>query len=982
MVRRQVKRQLKVRYVFQVSLMMVMLQCLSAVAWGQSITGVVKDSSGAAIPGATVTASSPALIEGSSATKSDAQGLYRLVNLRPGTYAVTVAAPGFTTAKRDGIALAADFTATIDMLLVVGEVSQTVEVTAATPLVDVTNVNAETNISQKLLDDEPVSRNVLGFSALTVGAIIPQTAQDVGGSKGEISIRVAFHGSHAIEETLLLDGMLYNTLLSVGNRTFFPNPATTEEFTLSDGSGGQAEFLGAGAAVNAVPRDGSNDFHGSFYSSYTGGNLQGTNLTPALQARGLIVSSKLDQIYDFDLGLGGAIVKNHLWYFAGFRNWGDSELSPSLQYNADPNSYVYMPNGVPALQHDYFRNENGRLTWQATTKHKFSFSTDQENNCTCNSQTASLFTSNLSPEASRAAHYYPNRIYQMTWIGTLSPKFVLDAGAEIYQATFTDVTPSSAATDGISVVDNGIGITYRAPAPIHTIGIDPVQFYRASASYVTGTHNFKLGMQLEHGYLDETVLYNNAAISFTFNNGVPSTLTEYASPVHTKQIIIAPGFYAQDQWTLFKRLTLSYGARFDLLRNYIPANTEPPGTLVGARSFPQVPCVPCWNDFTPRIGASYDLRGNGKTAIKFGIGRYVTQQAVSLAQAADPANVNASTTRSWADSNHNFVPDCNLENPAANGECGKVSNTAFGQDVPSTTYDPALLNGWQHRPYNWQLSTGFQQQVSSNLAISIMYFRTTYGNFTVTDNLDVTPANYDPYCVAAPTNAKLPHGGGYQICGLYDLNPSKLGQVNNLVTFASKFGKETEQYQGADVAFQLRIHHADIGGGMNVGNSNGTTSSQSDCFVVNSPEQLYQCNQPFPYQYQWKFHGTYDFPWKIQLGATFQSLPGIPITSTWAAPNALIAPSLGRNLSSGSTASVQLIQPNTLFEGRINQTDIRLTKSIRLWDKFTLQGIMDLANIFNSSAIESDNLTYGTKWLTPTQILDPRLVKFGGRIEW
>jgi hypothetical protein len=982
MVLGQISRQLKLRYALQVFVLTVLLPFLAATARGQSITGVVKDSSGAAIPGATVTASSPALIGGSSSTTSDGQGLYRLVNLRPGTYALTVAAPGFTTAKRNGIALAADFTATIDMPLTVGEVSQTVEVTAATPLVDVTNVNAETNISQKLLDKEPVSRNVLGFSALTVGAIIPQTAQDVGGSKGEISIRVAFHGSHANEQTLLLDGMLYNTLLSVGNRTFFPNPATTEEFTLSNGSGGQSEFLGAGAAVNAVPRDGGNDFHGSFYAAYTGGSLQGTNLTPALKSRGLVISSKLDQIYDFDLGFGGAIIKNHLWYFAGFRNWGDSEISPSLQYNSDPNSFIYTPNGVPAHQHDYFRNENGRLTWQATAHHKFSFSSDQQNNCTCNSQSASLFTSNLSPEASRAAHYYPNRIYQMTWIGTLTSKFVLDAGAEIYQATFTDVTPSSAAADGISVVDNGIGLTYRSPAPLHTVGIDPVQFYRASASYVTGAHNLKLGMQLEHGSLDETILYNQASMSYTFNKGIPSTLTEYASPLHTKQIITAPGFYFQDQWKLLGRLTLSYGVRVDLLRNHIPANSETAGTLVGARTFPEVPCVPCWNDFTPRLGASYDLRGNGKTAIKFGIGRYVQQQAVSLAQAADPANVNASTTRSWTDSNHDFVPDCDLENTAANGECGKVANTHFGQNIPSTTYDPALLNGWQHRPYNWQLSGGFQQQVNSRLAVSIMYFRTWYGNFTSTDNLDVAPTDYDPYCVTAPADTKLPKGGGSQICGLYDLNPSKLGQVNNLVTFSSKYGKQTERYQGVDVAFQLLLHHIDIGGGMNVGNSNGTTSSQSDCFVVDSPQQLYQCNQPFPYQYQWKFHGTYDLPWRLQLGATFQSLPGIPVTATWAAPNALIAPSLGRNLSSGSTASVQLIQPNTVFEDRINQTDLRLTKSVRIWDRINLQGIMDLANLFNSSAIESENLTYGSKWLTPTQILDPRLVKFGGRIEW
>jgi hypothetical protein len=964
-----------------VTLLLLLFGSLDS-AWAQSIAGAVKDTSGAVLPGVQVEATSPALLE-KRVTVTDSSGQYKFVDLRPGTYTVTFEHNGFSTERRDGIELQADFTATVDASLTVGSVSTTVEVQDRPPLVDVENVNSETNIPEKTLEALPVAKNVLGFSALTVGAIIPQTAQDVGGSKGEISVRLAFHGGHQIEQKLLLDGMIYNTLLSVGNRTFFPNPASTEEFTITNGIAGSAEVMSAGAMINTVPRDGSNAFHGFFYTSETDSALQGNNITSGLKAEGLLQTSGINKLYDYQGSFGGPVVKDKLWFFAAYRNWGDSERGASLQYNADPNAWTFTPNGVPVVQYNSFRNGNGRLTWQATTKNRLTFSMDDENDCLCNAVGGNLFSSNISEEADQGGLYLPDRIYQTTWIGTMSPKLVLDAGMTVFQINFKNFPQSNQATNGISVIDTGLGLTYRASTSYEQIGLDPLQNYRASASYITGTHSYKVGMLLLHGYLDETTTYNPSAVSYTFDNGTPVSLTEYAAPLHTRWVV-APtlGLYAQDQWKL-KRVTVSYGVRYDYQRDYIPANSETAGVFVPARSFPEVDCVPCWSDISPRFGGSWDLFGSGKTAIKAGIGRYVLSQTTGLASTADPASTTvASTTRQWTDSNHNYVPDCDLTNPAANGECGKDANSTFGTNVVTTTYDHNVLNGWWHRPYNWQMSAGIQHQIGNNIAVTGMFFRTWYGNFTVTDNLDVTPSDYSPYCVTAPSNPDLPGGGGNQICGLYDLNPDKVGQVNNYVTFASKYGKQTEVYQGVDLTIDARFGKAEISGGLNIGNSNGVTSSQSDCFVVDSPEQLYQCNQPFPYQTQVKFQGLYHLPWGIEVSGDTQSLPGIPITATWAAPNSVIAPSLGRNLSSGSTASISLIQPSSIFAGRIDQTDARVAKIFHVRERFLFEGIVDFANIFNGNAIEAENLTYGSKWLTPTQILDPRLVKFGGRFEF
>jgi hypothetical protein len=206
-----------------------LLQCLTGTARAQAILGVVKDSSGAVLPGVTVEAASPALIEKTRSAITSSSGEYKLAGLSIGTYSVTFRLPGFATVKRDGVQLTADFTSVVDIQLSIGSVRETVEVTAATPMVNVADVNAQTNLSLAQLDVAPVSRNILGFSALMVGGIIPASAQDVGGSKGEASVRIAFHGSHAGEQRLLLDGMTYNTLQAPSNRDFFANPASTEE---------------------------------------------------------------------------------------------------------------------------------------------------------------------------------------------------------------------------------------------------------------------------------------------------------------------------------------------------------------------------------------------------------------------------------------------------------------------------------------------------------------------------------------------------------------------------------------------------------------------------------------------------------------------------------------------------------------------------------------------------------------------------------
>lgn len=983
----------------------LILALVPVIAFGQgdlgTIAGVVKDSTGGVLPGVTVEVSSPALIEKTRSAVTDGDGQYKILSLRPGTYEVSFSLEGFGTVKRAGVELTAAFTATINAEMKPGSLEESITVSGQSPLVDVQNTVQQRAVTAQVIEALPAGRQFQGFAVLVPG-VSRSGAQDVGGSSGDNFSTLAVHGSHSGDMPLIFDGMRYNNMNGSGGgglHNFQINSGAVQEMAIQT-AGASVENQVSGVFVNIIPKDGSNNWKGDLY--VTGGNssFQSNNLTDEIKNAGLSNVTTIDKIWDVNPGVGGPLKQDRVWFHTSIRYWGNIQNVGGMWYNATINTPVFTPNlAEPAVAGDtWLFDGNARFTVQATPKNKFTIYYDNSQRLIARRNTSPT----LAPEATERYSTPRNGLYQFSWSSPRTNRLLLEAGGTTYPSTFTSCTQPSGgpgcqpevAASAIGIQDVGTGISYAAvsgrPFFRDRSNNTNVKF---SVAYVTGSHALKFGLQSIWGYHERPTWVLND-MYYQFLNGAPRQLTEWSTPYNTiDKLKFSPSFYISDQWT-HNRLTATGGFRIDTLYGYVPAISLPATRFVPARNFGEVDGLPSWQDFSPRIGVAYDVFGNGKTAIKGSLNRYVQSQTLALANANNPVVTSIlSATRTWTDTNKNFSPDCDFSILDGNGECGPISNRNFGQTNPKATiYDPDLLNGWQKRPYDWEVETGVTQQLTPGVAASAAYFRHWFGNAYATTNTVLKASDFNSFCLTAPSDTRLPGGGNNQICGLYDaLPPPVFGSGTSEVTFASNFGDQIERYSGVDLNVNARLRGgAFIQGGASIGrtiqdtcyaNNLPQVTPQVNGVNVNTPRVNPYCRQvpPLSANSQIKFAGTYNLPWQVTAAATFQNVPGVPMLASYAVPAASVTAALGR--ASNSSVSLPLIPTNSVFTGRINQLDVRATRAFQV-QKYRIRAHFDVYNIGNSSGLQGINTTYGSKWLTPTSILQGRLIKLAAQIDF
>jgi hypothetical protein len=694
-----------------------------------------------------------------------------------------------------------------------------------------------------------------------------------------------------------------------------------------------------------------------------------------------------------------------------------------------------------------------RLTWQATPRNKFNFQDSEQysirNKIGGGSGGLGAIAAR-TPEAQGLTLYTPGHTRTLTYTSPITNKMLVEAGWGSYMSVYANDAPrvdglhnsnlisvleqqgvASAAVPG-SVFNGGIAnIVYRFDNPLgggfqhHQIGT--IANLRASLSYVTGAHNMKVGYM--GGFSNPSQSYYNFTpfVQYRFNGGVPNQLTQTAqfggtgaSAVEFVRNLVPTSFYAQDQYTR-RRLTLQGGIRYDsILSSY-------PDSCVGGPEYPLMPtqvCYPArstpgvhWKDLTPRIGVAYDLFGDGKTAVKFNLGKYM--QALTASNSDMDLNplirLNLQTTRTWDDRagrgiNGDYIPQCNLLNPAVNGECGAMDNQNFGKEFFTRTFDPAFIDGYGVRPFNWEMGIAVQQQVAPRIGVTVGYYRRWFGNAYTLDNTLTAASDYTQFSVPIPVDPRLPGGGGGAVPGVYNLNLNKVGQVQDLALLDSKVGAEPiENWHGFDTSVNARLRN---GVTLQAGTSTGRTLQDNCALRALLPEtypwstitvtqslrgdSVAGLTRPYcrivePFMTSFRGLVTYIVPKvDVQLSGTWRSDPGTEIQANYVVTNAIANSGpqpLGRNLSSGNI-TVNLIPQGTLYSDRRNNIDFRAAKLLRFRTMRVQVGI-DVYNILNSDTVTSYNLAYiaptataGSSWLTPTGIATARFAKINVQVDF
>ncbi len=990
----------RIKVLFVVALVYVVLP--STARAQSAFAGTVKDTSGAVLPGLTVEAASPALIEKTRSVVTDENGAYRLVDLRPGVYTLTFTLPGFATVKKEGIELASNFTATISAELKVGGVEESITVSGSSPLVDVQSTTKSQVLSREVLDAVPTGRTIQGMGQLITGVSL--NAPDVGGSRAMQQTYMSAHGSGASQTTVQVDGLMVNGLDVDGAVQNYFNSSMSQEMVYTT-SGASADVSGGGVRLNMIPRDGGNRTNGSLFSGYQKKSFQTDNLTQALKDRGLKSTDGIDKLYNVEGALGGPIKRDTIWYFASFRTFHLDTLPADVFTASGPATATAAPplGTTPGVDPQKINSLQARVTWQISQKNKLSVYNDR-----LGKDRGAAMTAGYDPAT--ASIVWTSPIYttgSAKFTSTVTNKVLVEGGASfnyeryntLYQPGIEKPVGSAEWYTTVNKQDSARGTQWNAGATQQ--GMYPDRFAAAgSVSYVTGAHNIKVGVQDTWGRYRQFRSGNGDLQAF-FQNGVPFQARILNTPVRFEDDLKADvGMYGQDSWTLH-RLTLNYGARWEYFASGIPEETSTAGRFSGVRTFGPTD-MPTWKSISPRFGAVYDLFGNQKTALKLSLGKFMQQGTSGFSNSYNPLALTTANV-AWTDLNNDGVPQgergCVYLTPGCEINLAQLP-AGFGT-ANIATFAPDIS-----RMYNLEESVSLQHELFPGVSVTAGWFHRDFKNLRRRTNTLQTFADYSSFTLFSPID-------GSPIT-YYNVSKAKVSAVS---TVDENAPDRKMWYNGIEYNFNARLPHGItlFGGGMS------ERMLANVCDEQSNPNLLLYCDQTksgLPWRMQFKLAGSVPLKYGVQASFSFQSLPGYLFgTSAQYAltgvsgpsgittnnpPNGastvwLITPTTrytacpGSSASAGcvvgalvdagmnvSSLSVPLRAPMTEYGDRINQLDFSVTKIVK-FGRASIQPKFDLFNLLNVSPVISvRGLNYGTTaFLQPSSVLVGRVFQLG-----
>jgi hypothetical protein len=1030
-------------------LVLAAIVLLPSLAFAQgTLTGTVRDESGGVLPGVTVEASSPALIEKVRTALTDNAGQYRIVGLNPGTYSLTFTLGGFNVVRREGIELTGTATLTVPIELTVGALQETITVTGETPVVDVQSTQRQTVLSADVIASLPATRTVGSLLNVTPGLVVGDTALAATPTMTFFSAR----GGPTNEGRMAVNGMTVAAPFNGGGVSTYILDSVNVEETSVTVAGGLGESDIGGPVMNLVPRTGGNTFRGTAFINNAGDWSRGDNLTDELRGVGLTEPPGIINSYDASISYGGPIIRDRVWFFGSYRTLDTATAVQGIVANAnayDASRWDWRPDSsVTSRQLQGRTMYMGRIAAQATEKNRLTVNYEYQRRCEgsplqvgtegCNTRGDDWIasgTATVSPEAN--SNYFPNTPYYLTqvlWSAPTTNRLLLEAGYSWF--SFRGGTTGRVHPDGIfdliSVTEQSTAINpatglqyapranyvYRAIPQINPNYANP-NSWRASASYVTGSHDLKVGYQGGYIRVDFDNIIPESQLSYRFNQGSPNQFTFRLPTWATSDRTSTAAFYIQDRWTK-GRLTLQGALRYDRAWSFSPA--EHNGTTQTSKfnpepiTFERTVGVDAFNDITPRMGVAYDVFGNGKTALKFNLGHYLDSATNDSEYTSNSpqARIVRTANRNWTDSNNNKQIDCAIMNFAQNGECAALTGNDlnFGKPNPNTTIvNPETLTGWGVRQNDWQWGVNVQQEVMPRVSVEVGYNRRWFYGEKVTDNTLRGPADYDQFTILAPADPRLPGGGGYPI-PLYMVTAAAAARgASNYVTFETDYGDERSSYwHGVDFSLNARLRQGlTFQFGTQTGRSildqcssaaardqNATAAVPVGLTNNGTIKDVRSCRDVDPFETTLRGSASYTVPKvDVLISGTMRSQPPLQRVATWQVPNAVIRDITGRlppgGQATGNTTIEILDNDHRLYaDTRRTQIDMRFAKIFRFGDRRANVGV-DLGNLLNTNYTTTYENTYrysvgntaqGGTWDNPTAIYTARFVRWNLTVDF
>jgi carboxypeptidase family protein len=1022
------------RQIARISVCVLVAVLLASLASAQgalergTLTGTVRDASGGVLPGVTVEAASPALIEKVRTAVTDSAGVYRIVNLDPGTYSLTFSLEGFSQVKRENIEMRGSGTLSIPIDMRVGNLSETIIVSGESPVVDVQSTRREAVIDGDVVTVLPGTRSTGSLITMVPGV------ETFGAALNPSPGLVFFfsRGGPNSEGRFNVNGMpVANAFAGGGGSSLIYDTVNVDEIAFTV-AGGMGETDVGGPVLNIVPRSGGNEFRGQAFTNFSNDRLRGDNLTSALTAPppgpNLRETPGIIKAYDANISYGGPIVRDRLWFFGSYRKLNTETAVEGVVGNAnafDLSRWDWAEDRSLTARQSAGRSIYiGRLTAQAAAKHRVTVNWEHQRRCDgtplktetdgCHTRGSNWVaaTATSSPEASLNYLDVPYTVVQGRWTNPMTTKVLLEAGATYYSyrhaGGFLSLPPDGIFDIGVTESSTAMNpATGRQYAPRSNYVYRALSEYRddtaspnnwnASLSYVTGSHNMKLGYQGAYQAASTIRHSNPTLLSYNFTQGVPTGFTVRIPEWGTADRTWTQSFFAQDTWTR-GRVTFQGALRYDRAWSYSPeglsgSQVDAPQLGFSAITFPRTPSVDAFNDITPRFGVAYDVFGTGKTAIKFSGGRYLGAATNGLAYTRNnPAVRTVSTVpRGWTDLDNDRVVDCNLAILTANGECAALTgnNLNFGGvSGLLTQVNQDTLKGWGVRDYDWQWSIGVQHEVLPRVSVDVAYARRSFHSFTITDNQVRDPSQYDAWTINAPSDSRLPGGGGYPITVYTPTAAAAAIPAQNYITWETDFGPARSSYwQGVDFTASARTGH---GLTLQIGTNTGRKVDDTCATVVkiDSPDPR-DCRLTPPYQTTVRGLASYTIPRvDVLVSTAIRSQPPLGLVANWPVPNSVVVTLLGRippgGTATGNTTVTLLDNEHRLYaDNRRTQVDLRVAKIFRLGKKRLDVGV-DGENLFNTNYATTYDGTYqfstgntatGGTWNNPTAIYPPRYAR-------